>query len=63
MARCLLIAAGMLITLGLFLVAESLESGTGGLSSQLKTSRQIRLAADPSLKYASQDSPYMRSER
>jgi len=63
MARCLLIAAGMLITLGLFLVAESLESGTGDLSSQLKTSRQIRLAADPSLKYASQDSPYMRSER
>jgi hypothetical protein len=63
MARILLIAAGMLIPFGLFLVAENLDPRTGGLSSQFKTSRQLRLAADPSLKYASQDSPYMRSER
>jgi hypothetical protein len=63
MARILLIAAGMLIALGLFSVEENFNTGTGGLSSQLKTSRQIRLAADPSLKYASEDSPYMRSGR
>ena len=63
MARVLSIAAGALLTIGLFLVEEKLDSGTGGLSSQFKTSRPIRLAADPSLKYESEDSPYMRSER
>jgi hypothetical protein len=62
-ARILLIAAGILITLSLFLVEWNFDSGTGGLSSKFKTSRQIRLAADPSLKDASEDSPYMRSER
>ena len=63
MARILLIAAGTLITFGLFLLDENFDTGTGGLSSQFKTSRQIRLAADPSLKNPSEDSPYMRSER
>ena len=63
MARILLIAAGALVTVGLFLVDQKLDSGTGGLSSQFHTSRQIRIAADPSLKYESEDSPYMRSER
>ena len=63
MARILLIAAGALLTIGAFLVETKLDYATGGLASQFKTSRQIRLAADPSLKYESEDSPYMRSER
>ena len=63
MARILLIAAGALLVIGMFLVEEKLESPSGGLSSQFKTSRQIRVAADPSLKNESEVSPYMRSER
>jgi hypothetical protein len=62
MTRTLLIAAGALITLELFLVDQELDSGINRLS-KLTPSRQIALAADPSLKYVSEDSPYMRSER
>lgn len=62
MTRVLLIVAGTLVTLELFLVDQNLASGTKHLS-QLTSSRQILLAADPSLKYVSEDSPYMRSER
>jgi hypothetical protein len=62
MTRTLLIAAGALITLELFLVNQELDSGINGLS-KLTPSRQITLAADPALKYVSEDSPYMRSER
>jgi len=62
MTRTLLIAAGALITLELFLVDLELDSGINRLS-KLTPSRQIMLAADPALKFVSEDSPYMRSER
>jgi hypothetical protein len=63
MARILLILAGTLLTVGLFLVEEKFDSESGGLTSRFKASRQIRLAADPSLKHESEESAYMRSER
>ena len=61
MVRILLLA-GMMLMLGLFLLDEHLGS-EANRSWQAKSPRQIRLAADPSLKRASEDSPYMRSER
>ena len=62
MTRILLIAAATLMTLELFLVEQKLDLGTSRLL-QLWPSRQITLAADPSLKYVAEDSPYMRNER
>ena len=57
----LLITAGMLITLVLS-VEQKLDSAINSLS-QMTPSRQIGLAADPSLKFVSEGNPYMRSER
>ncbi len=62
MTRTLLVTAGMLITLELLLVDKQLTSGTDWLV-QIKLSPEVALAADPALKYISEDSPYMRSER
>jgi hypothetical protein len=62
MTRTLLVTAGMLITFELFLVDKQLTSGTDRLA-QIKLSPEVALAADPALKYISEDSPYMRSER
>ncbi len=59
--RVLLIAAGTLVTLGIFLVDEVFDSETN--RPWQRTSRQMSLAADPSLKFVSEDSSYMRSER
>jgi hypothetical protein len=61
MTRVLLIAAAALVTLGIFLADEVFDSETG--RARQLTPRQISLAADPSLKFISEDSPYMRSER
>jgi hypothetical protein len=61
MTRTLLIAAATLMTLELFVVVQKPDLGTNRLSQS--PSRQITLADDPSLKYVSEDSPYMRSER
>lgn len=62
MTRTLLVTAGMLITLELLLVDKQLTSGTDWLV-QIKLSPEVALAADSALKYISEDSPYMRSER
>ena len=61
MMRVLLIAAGTLVTLGILLVDEVFDSETS--PPWQRTSRQMSIAADPSLKFVSEDSPYMRSER
>ena len=61
MMRVLLIAAATLVTLGIFLVDEVFDSERS--PPWQRTSRQMSLAADPSLKFVPEDSPYMRSER
>jgi hypothetical protein len=62
MTRTPLMAAATLMTIELHLVEQKLDSGEYSIS-QISISRQIMLAADSSLKYVSEDSPYMRSER
>ena len=62
MTRILLITAATLMTLELFLVEQKLDLRTSRISL-LAPSRQMTLAADPSLKRVSEGSPYMRNER
>lgn len=59
MERIILAAAGAALMVGLFMLEQHFESEQQGY----RAPRQIRLAADPSLKYQSEESPYMRSER
>jgi hypothetical protein len=62
MRRTLLIVAGMLMTFELLLFDQQLAANIDRLS-HISPSRQLALASDPALKYISEDSPYMRSER
>ncbi len=62
MTRTLLIVAGILMTLELYMIDQQLAAGIVRLL-RTRPSGQATLAANPALKYISEDSPYMRSER
>ena len=62
MKRTLLIVAGLLMTLELLMFDRQLAANIDRFS-HINPSPQMVLAADPALKYISEDSPYMRSER
>ena len=62
MKRTLLIAAGILTTVELLMFDQQLAANIDRLS-HINPSAQLALASDPALKYISEDSPYMRSER
>lgn len=57
-----LIIVGILTTFELFVIDQQLAASAEGLS-RTKPLSQMKMAADPALKYISEDSPYMRSER
>lgn len=59
MKRTLLIVAGILMTLELLMFDQQLAANI----NRLNPSPELALASDPALKYLSEDSPYMRSER
>jgi hypothetical protein len=58
MKRTLLIVAGILTTLELLMFDQQLSASIERLS-HINPSPQMVLAADPALKYISEDSPYM----
>ena len=62
MKRTLLIVAGILMTLELLMFDQQLAANLDRLSHP-NPSPELALASDPALKYISEDSPYMRSER
>lgn len=61
MVRILLLAAGIMLMLGIYFLHEHFNPEAS--RSWREPPIQIRLAADPSLKDASEVSPYMRNER
>ena len=62
MKRTLLIVAGILMTVELLMFDQQLAANIDRLS-HINPSPQLALASNPALKYISEDSPYMRSER
>jgi hypothetical protein len=62
MTRILLIVVGIFMTLGVLVLGQRLQAGIE-LASVRNPSSQMAFAADPTMKYISEDSPYMRSER
>jgi hypothetical protein len=62
MKRTFLIVAGILMTLELLVFDQQLAANLDRLS-HTSPSPELALASDPALKYISEDSPYMRSER
>ena len=62
MRQSVLIVAGLLATLELFVIDCQLAASIDRLS-RTKPSPEIAMAANPALKYISKVSPYMRSER
>lgn len=62
MTRILLIVTGILMMLDTLVLDQRLRAGKGVASFRSPAS-QMALAADPAMKYISENSPYMRSER
>jgi len=62
MTRALLVLAGLLVTLVLYIIDQDLTAEIEG-PARIERSRPITLSADPSLKSISEHSGFMRSER